>query len=127
MRPDWNIRPSADTLSSPNTDRQTLKARYKDRSTQDMPNTTSAKKALRQNLKRRALNRSQRSALRTTLKKFRAAAAGENSQEAESMYRVAVKRLDQAAAKGLIHKNTAARTKSRLSKLLPKAPAGNVE
>jgi small subunit ribosomal protein S20 len=81
-----------------------------------MPNTTSAKKALRQNTKRRLKNRTQRSALRTAVKKAREAATtgGEGADEA---LRLAVKKLDQAAAKHLIHKNAAARTKSRLAKL----------
>lgn len=83
-----------------------------------MPNTSSAKKALRQNQKRRQLNRSQRSALRTIVKKCREAAAGDDAEAAQNAFRLAVKRLDQAAAKGLIHKNMAARTKSRLSKLV---------
>ncbi len=84
-----------------------------------MPNIKSAKKALRQNRKRRALNRSQRSSLRTTIKKFRLAAAGDDAQTAQDAFRLAQKRLDQAAAKKLIHKNKAARAKSRLAKLLP--------
>ena len=88
-----------------------------------MPNKAAAKKDLRQNEKRRALNRSQRSALRTVLKKCRAAAAGDDREATQSAFRLAVKKLDQAAAKNLIHKNTAARTKSRLSKLCKGTPA----
>lgn len=83
-----------------------------------MPNTTSAKKALRQSQARRLRNRSQRSALRTVIKKCREAAQGEDTKAAEDAFRLAVKRLDQAAAKHLIHSNAASRTKSRLSKLL---------
>lgn len=88
-----------------------------------MPNTSNAKKALRQNLARRTRNRAQRSALRTVIKKFRTAAAGDDTEAAEAAYRLAVKRLDQAAAKRLIHKNMAARTKSRLSRFLKPAPS----
>lgn len=83
-----------------------------------MPNTTSAKKALRQNQVRRLQNRSQRSALRTVIKKCRLAATSGDPKTADEALRLAVKRLDQAAAKHLIHANTAARTKSRLSKLV---------
>ncbi len=90
-----------------------------------MPNTASAKKDLRQNQKRRLLNRSQRSALRTVIKKFRTAAAGDDPDNARAAFRLVVKCIDQAAAKGLIHKNTAARTKSRLSKLLPRTSAAS--
>ncbi|MBW3542634.1 MAG: 30S ribosomal protein S20 [Planctomycetes bacterium] len=88
-----------------------------------MPNTSNAKKALRQNVARRLRNRAQRSALRTVLKKYKTATQGEDPQAAESAFRLVTKQLDQAAAKGLIHKNKAARTKSRLSKLLPRAAA----
>ena len=83
-----------------------------------MPTTNNAKKALLQSHKHRLLNRSQRAALRTVLKKCRAAAAGDDREAADAAFRLAVKRLDQAAAKHLIHKNNAARTKSRLSKLM---------
>lgn len=85
-----------------------------------MPNTSAAKKALRQNVVRNARNRSQRSTLRTILKKCRAAAG---TADADAAFRIAVKSLDKAAAKNLIHANTAARTKSRLSKLLKNAKA----
>ncbi|RMG39945.1 MAG: 30S ribosomal protein S20 [Planctomycetota bacterium] len=86
-----------------------------------MPNKKSAKKALRQNIKRRARNRSQRSALRTFIKKFRRAVATGDLETARSLFPFVTKKLDQAAAKHLIHKNAAARTKSRLAKLLNKA------
>jgi small subunit ribosomal protein S20 len=88
-----------------------------------MPNTPSAKKALRQSEKRRLLNRSQRSALRTAVKKVRTTAEGTDTAAAQEAYRLATKKLDQAAAKNLIHKNAAARTKSRLSKLVNKKAA----
>lgn len=85
-----------------------------------MPNTKNAKKALRKSQARRLRNRSQRSTLRTTIKKFRALAEGDDKDAIETAFRMAVKGLDQAAAKGLIHKNKASRTKSRLSKLCPR-------
>jgi small subunit ribosomal protein S20 len=90
-----------------------------------MPNTHSAKKALRKNLRRRVRNRSDRSALRTELKKFRVAAAGTGTdrEAVTAAFRSAVKHLDQAAAKHLIHKNTAARLKSRLAKVMAKPKA----
>jgi len=84
-----------------------------------MPTTRNATKALRQNRKRRLQNRTLRSLLRTKIKKFRIAAEGDDPEAAEAAYRLAVKGLDQAAAKSLIHRNKAARTKSRLSKLRP--------
>lgn len=88
-----------------------------------MPNSLSAKKSLRQNHKRRLRNRSQRTALRNVLKKARAAAAEGDAESTEKAFRLAVKRLDQAAAKNLIHPNKAARTKSRLAKLVQKSSA----
>ena len=86
-----------------------------------MPNKKSAKKALRQDAKRRLLNRSQRSALRNVLKRCRTLAAGDDPGATEAAFRLATKKLDQVAAKNLIHKNKAARTKSRLARLIAKS------
>lgn len=86
-----------------------------------MPNSPNAVKALRQSEKRRLHNRQLRSALRTVVKKARLAIASGNADEAEAAFRNAVKRLDQAAAKNLIHKNAASRTKSRLAAAKKKA------
>ncbi len=83
-----------------------------------MPNTSNAKKALRQNAKLRLHNRTLRASLRTVLKKAREAAESGDATVAQEAFRTAVKRLDQAAAKHLIHKNAASRTKSRLSKFV---------
>ena len=75
----------------------------------------SALKANRQNIVRREANRQLRSKLRTGLKKLRAAAAGENADEASSALRGTQSLVDKMAAKGIIHRNTAARYKSRLA------------
>lgn len=85
-----------------------------------MPNSASAKKSMRKAATRRDRNRAQRSSLRSDLKSFREAAAAGDKAAAENAYKLLVKSLDQAAAKSLIHANKAARTKSRLSKLLSK-------
>ena len=83
-----------------------------------MPNSVSAKKSLRQNQKRRVLNRQQRSRLRTELKKFRSLMDQSPSRtDADKALSQLTKVIDQAAAKRLIHRNTAARTKSRLAAL----------
>ena len=88
-----------------------------------MPNTESAKRAMRKAERRRVRNKSQRSALKTLVKKVRATAtAGEGDASKEAL-EVVIKRLDQAAAKHLIHKNKAARTKSRLTKMVNKKAA----
>ncbi|MEL7338770.1 MAG: 30S ribosomal protein S20, partial [Planctomycetota bacterium] len=81
----------------------------------------SAKKRLRQNDKLRAHNRTIRSALRSQLRKVREAVAEGNLELASTEFRTATKRLDQAAAKNILHKNAVARTKSRLSQLIKKA------
>ena len=80
-----------------------------------MPRIKSAKKAMRQARRRTVTNRAQRSALRTALKRVRGAAT---KQEATQAYAVAVRLLDRAARKGLIHTNNAARHKSRLAKFV---------
>ena len=86
-----------------------------------MPNSISAKKSHRQSLKRGARNRGQRSALRTSVKRVREAVANGETEQAASLLTAATRKLDQAAAKNLIHANKAARTKSRLAKLVNKA------
>lgn len=86
-----------------------------------MPNTSTAHKRLRQSEKRRARNRSRRSALRTQIRKVRAAVLAGKLDEAATEFRLATKRLDQAAAGKLIHPNTASRLKSRLSAAIKKA------
>ena len=78
-----------------------------------MPRIKSAKKAMRQSRRHAVTNRAQRSALRTALKRVHAAG---NKQEASTAYAAAVRLLDRAAQKGLIHRNNAARHKSRLAK-----------
>lgn len=90
-----------------------------------MPNNRNAAKAMRQANKRRLKNRSQRASLRTLMKNVRTAATASDPKEADATLRLASKRLDQAASRNLIHKNKAARLKSRLSALLhkPKAAA----
>ena len=78
-----------------------------------MPITQSAKKALRQNITRRARNLAQAKVLKETLKKFK------KSPTAELLPQV-YKKLDKAAKTNILKKNKAARLKSRLSKLLKK-------
>ncbi len=80
-----------------------------------MPHTKSAKKRLRQNLKRRARNRAVKSALKTQIRKVREAIQAGDLGKAEAEFRLAAKKADQAAAKRIIHPNKAARIKSRLA------------
>ena len=81
-----------------------------------MPRIKSAKKRMRQSASAAARNRTQRSQLRGAIKKVRAAAA----EDAAAAYAAAVKVIDRAGRKNLIHRNAAARQKSRLAKLLKK-------
>ena len=80
-----------------------------------MPNTKSAKKRLRQNEVRRMRNRSVKRSLRTQCRKVREAVEAGDLGTAETEFRQAVKKLDRAGAKNIIHRNAAARTKARLS------------
>jgi small subunit ribosomal protein S20 len=81
-----------------------------------MPNTKSAKKRLRQSLERRARNRAVKSSLKSQIKKVLGAVEGGDAAATGDEFRTAAKKLDQAAAKGVIHRNKAARLKSRLSR-----------
>jgi small subunit ribosomal protein S20 len=83
-----------------------------------VPNIKSAIKRVKTNDKRRLQNASQRSALRTAVKTFESAAANQNVETAKDALIAASKKLDKAVTKGLIHKNAAARKKSRLAKQL---------
>ncbi len=85
-----------------------------------MPNIKSAKKRVLVTEKKNAKNASQKSALRTSIKKAKIAIAEKNDNAAEAV-KVASVDLDKAASKGLIHKKTADRKKSRLAKALNKA------
>ena len=80
-----------------------------------MPNIKSAKKRVLLSQARNARNKAERSALKTTLKKFDAAVAEGNRTEAEGAYKVAVKTVEKAVAKGILHKNNAAHKKSALT------------
>ncbi|MGH7530294.1 MAG: 30S ribosomal protein S20 [Gemmatimonadales bacterium] len=80
-----------------------------------MPKIKSAKKAMRQARSRTIRNRAQRSMLRTALKRVRLAATAD---AAAAAYAIAARLLDRAARKGLIHKNNAARHKSRLAAMV---------
>ena len=86
-----------------------------------MPHTQSAKKRLKQSLRRTASNRSVKAELRTEIKQVRAAVAAGKLDDAKKELVTAQEKLDRAATRGVIHKNKAARVKSRLSKALKAA------
>lgn len=80
-----------------------------------MPNIKSSAKRDKLSKLQNARNKAQRSALRTNLKKFETAVVEGNQEAAVSTYKVAVKAVDKAASKNLIHKNKAAHEKSRMT------------
>ena len=87
-----------------------------------MANIKSAEKRNRQNKKRQELNRAWRGGSRTAVKKARTAIDSGAEGSAESL-RVAIRALDKAANKGVIHKNNASRRIGRLMKAMSKATA----
>ncbi len=80
-----------------------------------MPNIKSAKKRVLIGEVRNARNKATKSEMKTAIKKFEAAAVEGNRTEAEGAYKVAVKAVDKAAAKGVLHKNNAAHKKSAMT------------
>ena len=83
-----------------------------------MPNTESAKKRVRQSAKRRALNNWRKRRIKTQVKSFLSAIQAKDVAQAETEYRKVQGILDRIACTGTIHRNTAARRKSRLSRHL---------
>ena len=86
-----------------------------------MPNHKSAEKRVRQNEKRRLVNRNNRSSLRTQIKKLRAALGGSDNQQTQELLVPTISAIDKAVNKGILHKNTAARYKARLTGHVNKA------
>jgi small subunit ribosomal protein S20 len=80
-----------------------------------MPNHKSAEKRMRQNEKRKQINRSNRTRLRTSIRKLREAFSSGNAKEIKALLPATVSTIDKAVQKGVLHKNTAGRYKSRLT------------
>jgi small subunit ribosomal protein S20 len=85
-----------------------------------MPQTKSAAKRLRQDTVRQERNRATKRALRNQIRKVRDAIKAGDAGLAQTEFKVAVVKLDRAAARKVIHRNAAARTKSRLSAAIKK-------
>jgi small subunit ribosomal protein S20 len=85
-----------------------------------MPHSKQAKKRLRQSVVRRSRNQSVKSMMRTQIKKVRQAIEDGDLEKAREELPLAMKRLDKAAKKNIVHKNTASRKISRLSARLSK-------
>jgi len=82
-----------------------------------MPNIKSAIKRVKVSRAKNLQNRMKKSELKTAIRRYREALAAK-SDNAKALMRIAIKKLDQAAAKKLIHKNAASRKKSQLMKAL---------
>jgi len=80
-----------------------------------MPNHKSAEKRDRQNARRNSMNTANRSRLRSQIKKLRTALAAGNLQEAQAVLPTTISVIDKAVQKGILHRNTAARHKARLT------------
>jgi small subunit ribosomal protein S20 len=80
-----------------------------------MPNHKSAEKRVRQTTKRNAINRSNLSSLRTQIKKLRTALSAGDKNHSLELLNPTISSIDKAVNKGILHKNTAARYKSRLT------------
>lgn len=83
-----------------------------------MAHSLSAKKRVRQNEKRRAINRARKSRVKTQIKRFETALASGDVKATSEQFRLVAQRLDKVASTSTMHKKTAARKKSRLAKRL---------
>ncbi|RYG27350.1 30S ribosomal protein S20 [bacterium] len=88
-----------------------------------MANLKSSKKDLRRIAKRRVRNQATKSALKTYVKKVRVAVASSDAEAVQTTLLTATSAIDKAAQRGIIHKNQAARRKSRIAKAANKAKA----
>ncbi len=88
-----------------------------------MPNHKSAEKRVRQSARRRDINQGHRTRLRGSIKKLRSALAGGNAKESGTLLPTTVSEIDKAVQKGVLHRNTAARHKSRLTVRVNQAAA----
>lgn len=83
-----------------------------------MAHSTSAKKRIRQNAKKRLINRTRKSQVKTQIKHFEEAVTTGDVDKASEQLQFVIKKLDKTAATSTMHKKTAARKKSRLTKKL---------
>lgn len=83
-----------------------------------MAHSLSAKKRIRQNAKKRVLNRARKSMVKTQIKHFESALSAGELDKAQEQYRLLTKKLDKVASTSTMHKNTASRMKSRMARRL---------
>ncbi len=89
-----------------------------------MPNIRSAEKRVRQTATRTARNKRVRSLLKNSIRRFEETLQSGSGEDAQARLVAAVSQIDKAAAKGIIHKNNAARKKSRLNNMYNRTIAG---
>lgn len=92
-----------------------------------MPNIKSAKKRMRQTIKRTARNRIRKEKLKKAIKSFRAVLAEGKPEAAVEGVKTVTRAIDKATVKGILHKNTANRRKSRLARAANRAAAAQVK
>ena len=80
-----------------------------------MPNHKSAEKRMRQNQRRRKINRGNRSRVRTSIKNLRSAIGASDAKQIKELLPATISTIDKAVQNGALHKNAAARYKSRLT------------
>ena len=112
-------------LDSPETGRYIPRFAETDGGSQEeaMANHKSAEKRIRQNEKRRAMNRANKSSMRTEIKKLRSALALGDAAAAKELLPQVISLIDKSIQKGVIHRNAAARHKSRLTHRVATASA----
>ena len=81
-----------------------------------MANMKNAKKKIKTIAKEKQLNNTYRSSMRTAMKNVEKMVAAKDKEKAEDALNIAIKRIDKAGSKGIVHKNYVARNKSRLTK-----------
>ncbi len=89
-----------------------------------MPNTKSAEKRARQVAGRTDRNRRVKSMVKTSIRRFEEALDSGDQETARARLLAAIRQIDKAADRGIVHKNNAARKKSRLTRLLNRSAAG---
>lgn len=83
-----------------------------------MANSLSAKKRIKQNQKRRVINRARKSMVKSQIKRFEDALTSDKPNEATEQFQLLARKLDKVTSTSTMHKNTAARIKSRLARRL---------
>lgn len=115
--------PDGSNLGYPDYQEPTIREEIKGTEIRAMPNHKSAEKRVRQNEKRRDVNRNNRGRLRTSIRKLRAALTSADANAVQELLPATISTIDKAVQKGVLHRNAAARYKSRLTTRVNQANA----